>query len=211
MIKYVSFDLDATLVNDKFDKLIWHEEVPKLYAKQHKIGVAEAKQFVYSQYYRALDIERVSQWTSITYWFKRLKLGNWQKLLSDMKKHIFVFDDTIPTLDYLKKKYKLIITSNSEKKFFELKLEAEELSKYFDHVFSAPTSFNRTRKDKEMFRAILKKLKIKPSEIVHIGDDRQLDYVMPTELGIKSFLLDRTKKAKGKNVIHSLLELKRIL
>lgn len=211
MIRYISFDLDGTLADEKFDKLIWHEEVPKLYADKHRISIEQAKKTVYSEYYRALDIERVKKWTSISYWFRRLGLTNWRKLLKDMKKEIFVYGDTVEVLEYLSKKYKLIIISSSERKFFELKLEAEGIKKYFNYIFSAPNHFGITRKNREVYKAVLTRLRIKPKEMVHVGDDYHLDYLVPKELGIQCYHLVRNKRTKGKNTIHSLLDLKKIL
>lgn len=211
MIKYISFDLDGTLADEKFDKLIWHEEVPKLYARKYGMSLEEAKRRVYSDYYKALDIERVKHWTSIRYWFRRFGLTNWKQLLQDMKKEIFVYDDTVEALEYLSKRYKLIIISSSERKFFELKLEAEGIKKYFNYIFSAPNNFRITRNNREMYKAVLTKLKIKPKEMVHVGDDYHLDYLVPKELGIQCYHLVRNKGTKAKNTIHSLLELKKIL
>ena len=33
MIKYISFDLDGTLIDEKIDSLFWDYEIPKLYAE----------------------------------------------------------------------------------------------------------------------------------------------------------------------------------
>jgi len=211
MIKYISFDLDGTLADDTFDKLIWHEEVPKLYAAKHGMSLDNAKLHVYAEYYRALDIERVKTWTDIGYWFGRFGLQDWQQLVKDMKKHVFLYDDTIDALEYLSKKYKLIIVSNAGQKFLDVKLEAEGLRKHFDCIFSAPDTFGVPRKNKVMFQKILDKLGVKPDEIVHIGDDHELDYEVPTALGIKSYHLVRSRSMKDKHIIHSLSELKSLL
>ena len=44
--------------------------------------------------------------------------------------------------------------------------------------------------------------------MVHLGDDRYFDYVVPSKLGIKAFYLDRTGEDSGDLVIHSLKELR---
>ncbi len=62
-------------------------------------------------------------------------------------------------------------------------------------------------KDKMVYRKLLKVLKIKPEQMVHVGDDLEFDYEAPRLLGIKSFFLDRSGKQEGEFVIHSLKEL----
>ncbi|MBI2148222.1 HAD family hydrolase [Candidatus Woesearchaeota archaeon] len=208
MIKYISFDLDGTLADETFDSLIWNEEIPKLFAKKNKVSLEEAKTRVYAEYYKALYIEKIRNWTDIYYWFKRFNFKDWKVLLQDMKKHVFLYSDTIESLQYLSKKYRLIIISNSEEKFLNIKLEAEGLKKYFDKIYSAPTNFNISKKNAGLFLEVLKKLKINKEEVIHIGDDHYLDYEVPSSVGIKSFHLVRSKNLKQKHTIHSLLELK---
>jgi len=208
MITHISFDLDGTLVNEKFDKIIWHEEIPKLFAEKNKIDIEDAKTKVYAEYYRGAFIDKVDCWTDISYWFDRLGLDGWNTLMANMKKHILVYDDTLKTLEQLSaKKYKLIIISNAEKKFLDMKLEAEGLKKHFSSVFSAQSTFGVRKKNKEVFMKVLGLLGIRPENMIHVGNDRYLDIEIPSSVGIKSFLLDRTGKMKGDNVIHSLDEL----
>ncbi|MCK5043097.1 MAG: HAD family hydrolase, partial [Candidatus Aenigmarchaeota archaeon] len=208
MITHISFDLDGTLVNEKFDKIIWHEEIPKLFAEKNNIDIETATNMVYAEYYRGAFIDKVDRWTDISYWFDRLGLDGWNTLMVNMKKHILVYDDTLKMFEQLSaRKYKLIIISNAEEKFLDMKLEAEGLKKHFSSVFSAQSTFGVRKKNKEIFMKVLERLGIKPENMIHVGNDRYLDLEVPSSVGIKSFLLDRTGKTKGDNVIHSLDEL----
>lgn len=211
MIKYISFDLDGTLSDDAFDRFIWHEEIPKLYAVKHGMTLENAKLHVFADYYRALYIEEVENWSDIAFWFNRLNLDGWQQLVEDMKKHVFVYPDVADALNTLSKKYKLLVCSNNGRKFIEAKLDAEGLKKYFDFIFSASDDFGISKKNKVMFQKILEKLGTKPEEVVHIGDSHELDYEVPTSIGIKSYHLVRSKAMKDKHIIHSLAELKTLL
>lgn len=211
MIRYISFDLDGTLADEDIDTFIWNEEIPRLYSEKHNVSLAEAKRFVYSEYYTALYIEKIKNWTDIKYWFKRFGLINLNKLLSDMKKQVFIYDDTLEILKYLSKNYRLIVISNAPKTFLKMKLEIEGISKYFDHVFSAPDDFKVSKKNKVMFETILVRLKIKSGQIIHVGNEYYRDYEVPFEAGIKSYHLVRSKEVKNENTIHSLLDLKKIL
>ncbi|MCK5235195.1 MAG: HAD family hydrolase, partial [Candidatus Aenigmarchaeota archaeon] len=91
--------------------------------------------------------------------------------------------------------------------FLDMKLEAEGLKKHFSSVFSAQSTFGVRKKNKEVFMKVLEKLEIKPENMIHVGNNPYLDLEVPSSVGIKSFLLDRTEKRKGDNVIHSLDEL----
>ena len=205
MIKVISFDLDGTLAEEEFDTIIWFEEIPKLYAKKYKIPIKKAKKFVFAEYNKFRHDHR---WTDVGFWFEHFELENWQKLLDDLKHKIRLFPDTIPVLKELNKKYELIIITSSEKKFLELKLDAENLRNYFEYIFSMPTDFRQLRKDETVYLKILDKLKIKPDEIIHIGDNEGFDYKAPKKVGIKAYILDRKKERKGSHVIHDLYQLK---
>ena len=52
----------------------------------------------------------------------------------------------------------------------------------------------------EMYRKVLEILKVKPEEAVMIGDELELDVLLPKSLGINAMLLDRERKHGGKLV-----------
>lgn len=207
MIKIVSFDLDGTLADEKFDDFIWWQDIPKMYSEKHKIPFQDAQDKVMAEYYRAQWVHKLKwdQWTDIEYWMKHFKLGDWKELLERAKHHVGIFDDVEDTLKTLHKKYKLMVVSNANQKFLELKLTALGLKKYFDHIFSCPSHFG-IRKSKPVFQKIIEELKLKPEQIVHVGDDHDGDYLTPKELSIHSFHIIRDINRKG-NHIQTLKEL----
>ena len=207
-IKIISFDLDGTLVDKNFDNSIWFEEIPKLYASKNKISFRNAKKFVFSEYAK---FEKSHNWTDIGFWFNHFKLKNWKKIINDLKKNIKPYSEVIPVLKKLKKKYKLIIVTQANMKFVKLKLKAEGLKKYFSYVFSTSSHFEQVNKTENIYKTILKKLKIKPCEIIHIGDNKRLDYIIPRKLGITSFLVKRSYKGKNKNILKNLKDLEKVL
>jgi putative hydrolase of the HAD superfamily len=58
---------------------------------------------------------------------------------------------------------------------------------------------------------ICKKLIIKPQEMVHIGDHKEFDYLVPQKLGITAFYLDRNKTSTGLYTVHNLSQFEEIL
>ncbi|RMF55136.1 HAD family hydrolase [Candidatus Woesearchaeota archaeon] len=204
--KVISFDLDGTLVKEDFDNLVWNEEIPKLYAEKYSLPVAKAKEEVFAEYEKLRG--RTNRWTDIGFWFNRFNLDNYKRLLDDMKYHICLFEDTLPVIKELNKDFRLIIISNAERKFLDIKIKAEGLNNYFQHVFSAPSDFHTLTKGHNVFIKVCDTLKIRTSQIVHVGNDLITDYEVPARAGIRSFLLDRSGKTRGSHVVHNLYEFK---
>lgn len=211
MIRFVSFDLDGTLADDAFDKLVWNEKIPQLYAQKNSLTLENAKRDVYAEYYKALYVENVHCWTDISYWFDRLELENWQGLIEEMKQDVFIFPDALETLDYLKAKYQLVVLSNSEEKFLKFKIEAENIGGYFSHIISAPSRFNLTKNHSRVYQKMLKVLGASADELVHVGDDYEMDYLSAQQAGIQAYHLKRGTQKESDNHITKLTDLKKIL
>ncbi len=95
----------------------------------------------------------------------------------------------------LKKKYKLIIFTEEFKKYLPKKLNRifGNWKKHF--LFAVTPDTVKTMKPSEKyFRYALKKLKLKPSEIIVIGDSLERDIIPAKKIGIKTFHI----KQKGK-------------
>lgn len=212
MIKYISFDLDGTLSNEKFDKILWNEELPKLYSETHHVSLDNAKMHVFAEFYKALFIEKIHNFTDVSYWFKRHRLNNWQELLDDMHQHFFIYPDAKQAVEFLKQKYQLIIISSSDRKMLEVKIGQDPFKDNFQFILSTPSDFKISMKNREAYQKLFKILKCQPDEIVHIGDNRHMDYNVPSSIGIRSYQIDREHLDNNQDgVIHSLLELKDIL
>lgn len=207
MIKFISFDLDGTLGDMTFDRTLWDIEIPKLYAKKYNLSFKEAQKEVLERYYSYEDKDY--RWFSIERWFKEFGLkSDWRKMMQDLSHHINLFPETVPVLEELSKKYKLIIISKAPNIFINMKLKISKIERFFYNTFSMTTDFKMVKKRKQAYERILKELKIKPDEMVHIGDEWGFDYLTPKKLGIRSFYLDRSGKKKGKNIVKNLEEFK---
>ena len=47
------------------------------------------------------------------------------------------------------------------------------------------------KKEGSFYLALCSSLAIKPGELIHIGDHYEFDYLVPREIGIRAFYLDR--------------------
>ena len=88
----------------------------------------------------------------------------------------------------LKKKYKLIIFTEEFKEYLPKKLNRifSDWKKYF--LFAVTPDIIKTMKPSEKyFRYALKKLKLKPLEVIVIGDSLERDIIPAKKIGIKTF------------------------
>lgn len=203
----ISFDLDGTLFDMDFENTLWFEEIPKLYSEVHKISFEEAKKKVLSAYDEIGDEDY--RWYDPHYWIKRFDLGKpWHEITKDLKHKVHMYPEAKKVLSDLKEGNKLIVVSNATRDFINIKMEVENLGQYFDKIFSVTSDFGVVKKDTDVYKKVCEIMKIKPEELIHVGDHYKFDYVMPKSLGVKSFFLDRKKENKGQDIVHDLKEFK---
>lgn len=210
MIKIISFDLDGTLVKNTYADSVWLEGFPKLYAKEKKIKLKQAKEFLYKEYDKIGKEHK--EWYDIEWWFKKFKLKeDWRNLLKNYRKSIEIFPETQKTIKNLSKSYKLIIISDAKREFIDIQLEETKLKPFFNYVFSSLSDFDSVKKIPGLYKQICKKLKVQPYEIIHIGDNKEFDFFSPQKIGIKSFYLNRGKTEYGNYIIYSLSDIERMI
>lgn len=209
MIKFISFDLDGTLMKSTYADLVWLEGVPKFYAKEKGIDIEKAKKYLKKEYDTIGDNR--AEWYDLEYWFHRFNLkNNWRDLLEKYRYAIEPFPEVPNVLRRLYQKYELIIISNAKREFIEIELLETKLRKYFTSVFSSTSDFHKVKKVvkkvPEFYETICNKIGINPNEMIHIGDHKEFDYTIPMKLGIQSFYLNRKKTTKGEYIVYDLEE-----
>jgi putative hydrolase of the HAD superfamily len=206
VLKYISFDMDGTLVDPVFTDFVWGQGIPALYAEKVGLPFEAAKAFVEREYQNVG--EGAIEWYDIKYWFRFFQLEqSWKTLMKQFVDKIQVYPDVNHILDRLKDKFQLILTSNAGREFIEVEMEATSLGRYFDQIFSATSDFGVVKKTIEFYRRICQSLGASPQEIVHIGDHYEFDYLVPQRLGIHAFYLDRSGEKRGEFVLRNLGEL----
>jgi putative hydrolase of the HAD superfamily len=73
-------------------------------------------------------------------------------------------------------------------------LEHLGISKFFKHVFLS-SELGADKPDPEIFRRGLNLIRLKPSEVLHVGDDPERDWQAATAAGLSIFQLDRKKSS----------------
>lgn len=201
MIKVIGFDLDGVLASEDYDFEVWNKIIPKAYAKKNNIPENQARDHVHAEYYRGQHIQEVgTDWFSLDYWLKRLKLSFGEVINHIPKEQEMIFEDVEETLKNLSKKYDLVLITNSVGFFREIK--TKKIKKYFKKIITPILHSRMSKTNPEFWKKILYELKIKPEEMIYLGDKQLSDHDTPMSVGIKAKLIDRTKKDKKK--LHSL-------
>jgi len=210
-VRVISFDLEGTLVDMVFSDKVWNEGVPRLFALKNGLSFEEAKRIVMNEYAR-IGENRV-EWYDIAYWFKRFGLSGLESLLEEYKGYIRFFPEVKEVLDELSGKFTLVLATNSNRLF--IKALAKEITHYFRQIFSATSDFKLLKGNSEFYSRVCGILKVRPEEVVHVGDRWVDDFQSPRSIGIRAYLLDRNGKMghmglKG-SVIADLRELAKIV
>ncbi len=197
--KIISFDLDGTLVDKRFDDEMWFKEVPKLYAAKHGVSFKQAYRECRAAY-DAVGNYRLN-WYRICYWLNRFGIRRSRKLIMrDLRRFAKPYSDAAPVLRSLKRKgFRVVVVSNAAPCFLEFKLDAAGLSRYVSERFSVSGRFGTVRKSKRVYARLCRVLRAKPREIVHVGDFRDFDFDQPRAAGITAFLLNRGRKHKPRS------------
>lgn len=121
------------------------------------------------------------------------------------------FPETLMVLNSLSKKYKMLLLTNTTYYSFNKLNKKYPLNKYFDIILPSYET-GLLKPDEKFFRLALKRMKLKPSEVLMVGDSLQSDYEPALKLGINALLIDRNDiHPKINNRIRSLTEIKKYL
>jgi len=192
-VRIISFDVEGTLVTPAFSKVVWHEEIPRLYARRWNLPFERAKEEVERAYDEIGD--KRMEWYDIKYWFRRFDLSDYREALRRCAHKIERYPEVEEVLSSLGRKFTLIISSGSAREFLEFLLQGIE--GHFAAVFSSVSDFKEI-KNPGFYLKICRILGVEPGEIAHVGDSFDFDYLAPRSVGIKAFHLDR-EDARGGN------------
>ena len=206
-ISVISFDMDGTITDPSFVDSVWLEGIPRLYAIRNSVSFEDAITYVKMEYEK-VGRERL-EWYDLSYWTEKFGLDvSPEDVLGSFQHRIRIFPEVNEVLEEFKDKgFRLIIVTNAHREFVNLELERTKIGHYFERVFSSTSDFGLVKKTVNLYQKVCGIMGVSPGEMVHVGDDLCFDFVVPSELGIKAFHLDRTGESSGNLVIHSLKEL----
>jgi len=187
--KVVVFDLWNTLVHDRSNEN--HEEIARLLGFENREKFWEhCDQHFFGRNKSFYDfIKELIQ-------DKGLPEGIFEKikeLWESSKENVNIFPDTISTLERLKGKYKLAILSNSAGEDSRQALKRLSLEKYFDYIILS-CEVELSKPDPRIFQLVLDHFKVKPEEVLFVGDNLKMDIVPARILGMRGVLVDNRGK-----------------
>ncbi|MEM3365547.1 MAG: HAD family hydrolase [Candidatus Methanomethyliaceae archaeon] len=202
-IRFVSFDVDGTLVTPSFADIVWLEALPQVVSEEWGIQLEDAKKMLYNDY-NTIGPNR-PEWYDLEYWVKRYRLKiDPKSFVNQYKDAVTLYPEVIEVLEKLKDFYELVIISNSSRLFLDI--TTRPLQRYFKHTYSTLSDL-KMMKDTQAYLEICRLLSTSPSQMAHVGDSMELDYVKARKAGILAFYLDREGKKKGRRFIKDLREL----
>ncbi len=102
-----------------------------------------------------------------------------------------LYPEVAGALEQLQPRFQLAVISNFDGRLRAV-LQHLGISKFFTHIFIS-SEIGADKPDLEIFRRALKLVDLKPSEVLHVGDDPQRDWGAASAAGLSIFRLDRPK------------------
>ena len=131
--------------------------------------------------------------------------------------YLHPYPGTRMVLSELKKKgLRLAIISNAPKLKAWLRLAALRIDDYFDVIITAD-DVSRDKPSRLVFRTALRKLKLKPSSCLMVGDKPHIDIIVPNQIGMKTcfakygYMGEDIPKVEADFVIDNITELVKIV
>ena len=192
-IRVISFDVDGTLVDQKFNEIIWENDIPALVAEKKGWDLIKAKDFCLSEYKKVGDKDM--RWYDVEYWLKRFNIPALAiDIFKKREESIMVYSDVFSVLEKLKKQGFRIIVITCMPRIF-LKEKIHRFDSHFEKIFSTTSDFEKV-KSPEIYLHVSEIIGTSPSAILHVGDHQTLDYEFSIEAGYHSLLIERGEKTK---------------
>jgi HAD superfamily hydrolase (TIGR01549 family) len=204
-IELISFDAEGTLVTPDFSETIWHEAIPALYAQKQGLDFAQAKRCIVEEYGRVGD-QRL-EWYDIEYWFSYLGLGSSKSVIQSCLNKICYYPEITEVLSSLAGEYRLIVASGTPLELLNLLLQ--DIKLYFARIFSSTSHYGQL-KNPDFYLSICEEMGVKPSQVIHVGDNWQFDFLNARQAGINAFFIDRSGRNHQES-LSDLTQLKRLL
>ena len=204
-IELISFDAEGTVVTADFSQTIWHEAIPALYAQKKGLDLAQAKRHIAEEYGKIGD-QRL-EWYDIEYWFSYLGLGSSEPVIQSCMGKIDYYTEVTEVLSSLASEYKLIVASGTPLELLHCLLR--DVKHYFVRIFSSVSHY-RQLKSPDFYLRICEEMGVEPSQVIHVGDNWQFDFLNARQIGINAFYLDRSGRNHQES-ISDLTQIKRLL
>jgi len=207
MIKLIIFDFDNTLVNTRGATI----KALKYVYKKIKPKVSFKKFFeICDNFERNYNFKRREWFYYFTKnWKKAKELEKiyWEIVMKNTK----VFKGVRKILKKLKRKYKIVLlTLTDGKKGTKMRrIKRLKLDKYFDKIYIGMENVKEYKPKISAFKRVLKDFKVKPKEVIMVGDSYERD-ILPAKK-LKIFTISFRKRNNADKVIKNFNSLIKII
>lgn len=197
-MKLIIFDVYGTLISTGTgsldavkrilalqDKDINPEEFYREWKMQHRVNMERANVdlFLNEEAIFKLDLEQLY----IKYGIRRNYCKDVNIMLDTLGKRT-CYDETVPSIEKLRKNYKVVIGSTTDNSPLYRDLERNGLA--VDEIYTSEI-IRKYKPDSYFYHYILQKEKCNKEDAIFVGDSYVDDIWGPSKVGIKSILIDR--------------------